>query len=463
MGLSSVLSLYHSRGLTVSQINCDNEFACVRDSFLPIAFNVVAAEEHVGDVERSIRTSKHHTRSLIHDLPFSSYPREMIIGAVVSAMRKRNSLPNLRGISPHLSPSSLVTGEAAPDYHLVSTLDFGDYVHIYEGTSNKMEPRTQPAIALYPSGNLTGGWFFMSLLTGKSIHRRQYTILPAGNDVVTRMHTLAQAEKQPSSANGFLYEWSPGHPLSSLSPLDILAEAPDLHANQGALPHTNPGAQGAQEAAPLHYTNQGAQAPTNAEAQGAPPSTGAPPLPNTNQGAHLPPPPPLPMTSTPSPATSDVHNTTIMLLPEPDPLILPDDSVQEDTDAPLNPPLPLPADEDSNIIDENNFIPISTNPAPNTHNNSDTPTSPATMTSPNSPSPPSHHMALRTRAPVDYLTLNRRGQQQHLHIHNKPGQQQNKTHAKLRDTFRQIVGIVIAHVKKSTSEHDQLNVDEGIK
>ena len=118
MGLSSVPSLYHSLGLTVSQINCDYEFPCVRNSFFPIAFNVVAAVEYVGDVERSIRTSKQDTRSLIHDLPFSSYPREMIIGAVVSAMSKRNSLPNLRGISPHLSQNSLVTGEAP----LITTL-----------------------------------------------------------------------------------------------------------------------------------------------------------------------------------------------------------------------------------------------------------------------------------------------------------------------------------------------------
>ena len=170
------------------------------------------------------------------------------------------------------------------------------------------------------------------------------------------------------------------------------------------------------------------------------------------------------MPSIPGPATSDVHNTAIMLLPEPDPLTLPDDSVQEDMDAPLNPPLPLPADDDSNIIDENNFIPISINPVPDTHNISDTPTPPAAMTPPNRPSQPSHHMALRPHEPVKYLTLNRRGrQQQHLHIHNKPGQKQKKTHVKLRDTFRKIVGIVMAHMKKATSEHDQLNVDEGIK
>ena len=157
IGLYYVLSLYQSRNLTVSQIKCDNEFACVQDAFFPIFFNVVATEEHVGDVERSIRTSKQDARSLIHGLPFSSCPREIIIGADVSALQKRNSLSNHRGISPTSAQAALTQVNPPPDYHLVSKLDFDDYVHTYEGTSNTMEPHTQPATTLYLSGNLIGG------------------------------------------------------------------------------------------------------------------------------------------------------------------------------------------------------------------------------------------------------------------------------------------------------------------
>ena len=54
--------MYHARGIHANQINTDNEFECIRNDILPINLNVVAAEEHVGDVERSIRTLKEGTR-----------------------------------------------------------------------------------------------------------------------------------------------------------------------------------------------------------------------------------------------------------------------------------------------------------------------------------------------------------------------------------------------------------------
>ena len=53
-GVQRVLNLYHSRGLKVAQIAADNEFECLRDHIRPIMLNVVAADEHVSEIERSI-------------------------------------------------------------------------------------------------------------------------------------------------------------------------------------------------------------------------------------------------------------------------------------------------------------------------------------------------------------------------------------------------------------------------
>ena len=50
--------MYHSRGLTVTQLNTDNEFRCIEEEIRPIKLNVVAADEHVGNVERSTRTKR---------------------------------------------------------------------------------------------------------------------------------------------------------------------------------------------------------------------------------------------------------------------------------------------------------------------------------------------------------------------------------------------------------------------
>ena len=50
--------LYEARGLTVTQFDGDNEFSCLCEEIRPTFLNLVAAEEHVGNVERSIRIIK---------------------------------------------------------------------------------------------------------------------------------------------------------------------------------------------------------------------------------------------------------------------------------------------------------------------------------------------------------------------------------------------------------------------
>lgn len=155
-GITSIINLYRSRGLRVTQIDADMEFACLHDDLRPVFLNIAAADTHVGDIERSIRTIKEDVRTLSSSLPFHQFPRELIVGAVISAIRSRNQLPAPHGISNTLSPATLITGEPSPDYITLSTLKFGDYVHTYEGTSNNNTSRTIPALALYSSGNTSG-------------------------------------------------------------------------------------------------------------------------------------------------------------------------------------------------------------------------------------------------------------------------------------------------------------------
>ena len=44
--------MYKARDLSVSQINADNEFECIRETMRPIPLNIVAVGDHVSDVER---------------------------------------------------------------------------------------------------------------------------------------------------------------------------------------------------------------------------------------------------------------------------------------------------------------------------------------------------------------------------------------------------------------------------
>ena len=70
------------------------------------------------------------------------------------------------GISSTLSQKDLVTG-FFPDYHNHCKLEFGRYVQTNEVHNNSILPWTVSAIALRPTGNLQGRYYFYSLCSGK--------------------------------------------------------------------------------------------------------------------------------------------------------------------------------------------------------------------------------------------------------------------------------------------------------
>lgn len=55
---TAVINAYHHQGFTVTNIHADGAFECLREAVAPAVLNVNATDEHVGEVERSIRTIK---------------------------------------------------------------------------------------------------------------------------------------------------------------------------------------------------------------------------------------------------------------------------------------------------------------------------------------------------------------------------------------------------------------------
>ena len=59
--------------------------------------------------------------------------------------------------------------------------------------------------ALYPSGNQQQGWMFMSLSTGRVIHRHQWKKLPISQEIIDMVDQLGTKEKQSFISNNFKY------------------------------------------------------------------------------------------------------------------------------------------------------------------------------------------------------------------------------------------------------------------
>ena len=213
--IAAAIKLYTVRGLHVRDIHADQEFGCIREELRPIEMNLVTADAHVGEVERSIRTIKERLRSIVHGLPFRRIPRLMITHMVFESVRTLNQFPHPNGVSDTLSPASIVTGCASPDYSTMR-LELGSYVQVFDDKEPTNTPRSRSlgAITLSPTGNAQGDYYFMSLATGARLSRHQYTELPLSDTAIARVEAIALQEGRPLiQERGFLIEWRPDHPI----------------------------------------------------------------------------------------------------------------------------------------------------------------------------------------------------------------------------------------------------------
>lgn len=171
-GIKSVASVYRKGGFRIITAKMDGEFEALRGELadLEIGLNEAARDEHVGEVERYIRTLKERMRAIYSSLPFSNVPPRLVIEMAKHAVYWLNAFPCHNGVSGTLSPRTIITGQTV-DYNRHCRYGFGEYVQTHEQHDNTMAPRTIGALALRPTGNAQGNFYFFSLSTGRIINR----------------------------------------------------------------------------------------------------------------------------------------------------------------------------------------------------------------------------------------------------------------------------------------------------
>ncbi len=106
-----------------------------------VEINTTAAREHVGKIERFIRTIKERSRALMSDLPYMPLPRQVVIHLVYFAVLWLNSLPVAAGVSDKYSPREIVLGRKL-DFKKHCKTTFGSYVEAHNDPTitNTMHP-----------------------------------------------------------------------------------------------------------------------------------------------------------------------------------------------------------------------------------------------------------------------------------------------------------------------------------
>jgi len=127
----------------------------------------------------------------------------MTTRALEHVVNMLNALPAKNGVSTTLSPRNIVQGR--PDLSKNELLlEFGTYVqvHLHPGISNTTAARTVEGIALGPSGNVQGGWYFQNLETGDQLHACSWTELSVLDHVIQHVNGMAKAEGAPLIKKG---------------------------------------------------------------------------------------------------------------------------------------------------------------------------------------------------------------------------------------------------------------------
>ena len=86
-------------------------------------------------------------------------------------------------------------GFPRPDFNQ-NHISFGAYAMVYTGGMNNTKAGDIPDISLKPLSE-TGGYTFMSLLSGKKIRTIKWIQNPSPYEVIARVENLAESESMP--------------------------------------------------------------------------------------------------------------------------------------------------------------------------------------------------------------------------------------------------------------------------
>ena len=91
-----------------------------------LVISICAPDEHVPEVQRSIRTGKERIRSVTSTLPFDVLPEILCVHLVFYFYLRLNSFPPIGGISKTISPKTVVKGRSV-DVNIHYRIPFGLY------------------------------------------------------------------------------------------------------------------------------------------------------------------------------------------------------------------------------------------------------------------------------------------------------------------------------------------------
>ena len=193
--LDRMLKFMLRSGFKVKEIFCDGQSAVQSDVIKDILGTDIdtTGGESVKVIERLIRVVKERIRGIINTLPYE-LPDIMIDWLTQNIVYFLNFVPSTNALDIR-SARERITGKQL-DCRKDMKHTFGDYVQVFESeTNNSMDERSRGAVALMPTGNKEGSWFYLVLKSWRTIRRNRCERLPMPDEVIDYINTKAKEGK----------------------------------------------------------------------------------------------------------------------------------------------------------------------------------------------------------------------------------------------------------------------------
>ena len=199
--LQEIIQVVIATGAKVFEIRCDQEKGIdnsylksklVGDTYGGITLDVTGGRSSVNDVERKIKTIKERIRGVLNTIPYKLTVK-LEDWLLQSCLYFINRMPTVNALDLR-SPVEKLYGVVL-DAKTDLKHGFGDYVEVSdEETDNTMKSRTRSAIALMPTGNAQGSWYYYLVTTGKVVRMNKGESLPMPDYLIKHMNSKADEE-----------------------------------------------------------------------------------------------------------------------------------------------------------------------------------------------------------------------------------------------------------------------------
>jgi hypothetical protein len=182
--LQSQLQVYRERGFSVQVIHADlaSAFMALRTQFPGVLFEAGGAKDYIAKIDSKMWRVKETYRSVKAGLAWK-LPLVHVEDLTAFCVSRLN-----------LRQMSALNGVVRPSFHKVFGLAFGDYVEVYDGMTSTSRARSLPCITLYPVGNSTGSWVFLSLTTRRYLRRSNWIKMVTTDLVVGVVNAMEDQE-----------------------------------------------------------------------------------------------------------------------------------------------------------------------------------------------------------------------------------------------------------------------------